>query len=139
MNNSDNQLTGTGAEITGSQEPGEIVLQMIDAWRRLDLEDAMSHMADDAVFLPDPKAEPVRGRDAIRALWAYYMSLFSSYACELQNILMSDRLVFVERVERIARVDGQTVVLPVASVFELNEAGKIVAWRDYWDPSMAIG
>lgn len=124
--------------MTGSRDPGEVVLQMIDAWQRLNLEDALSHMADDAVFLPDPRTELVRGREAVRALWAYYMSLFSTYACEVQNMLMSDRLVFVERVERIARVDGQKVVLPVASVFEFNEFGKIIAWRDYWDPSMAV-
>ena len=123
--------------MTATQKPGEIVLQMIDAWQRLNLEDAMSHLADDAVFLPDPKAEPVRGREAIRALWAYYMGLFSSYACEVQHILTSDRLVFVERVERVARVDGQKVALPGASVFEFDAAGKITAWRDYWDPAMA--
>ena len=123
--------------MTAKQKPGEIVLRMIDAWRRLDLEDAMSHLADDAVFLPDPKGEPVRGRDAIRALWAYYMGLFASYACDVQNILMSDRLVFLERVEHVARVDGHKIVLPVAAVFELDESGKIIAWRDYWDPAMA--
>lgn len=129
MNNSDNQ----------SAEPGEIVLQMIDAWRRLDLEDAVSYLAEDAVFLPEPKNDPVRGREAIRELWTYYMGLFATYACEVQNILMSDRLVFVERVERIARVDGKELMLPVAAVFELDEAGKIIAWRDYWDPSAANG
>lgn len=112
---------------------------MIAAWRRLNLDDAMSLVADDVVFLPDPKAEPVRGREAIRALWTYYMGLFATYACEVTNLLASDRLVFAERTERITRVDGQHVVLPVASVFELDEAGKITAWRDYWDPSMANG
>lgn len=125
--------------MTATQKPGEIVLEMIDSWRRLNLEDAMSLLADDATFLPAPKSEPVCGREAIRALWGYYMGLFASYACEVQNMLMSDRLVIVERTERIARVDGQHVVLPVASVFQLDDASKIIAWRDYWDPSMANG
>jgi len=97
----------------------------------------MSLMADDAMFLPDPGGEPVRGRDAIRALWTYYMGLFASYACEVHNVLTSDRLVFVEKTERFARVDGQQVLLPVASVYELDGNGKIIAWRDYWDPAMA--
>ena len=97
MSNADNPLPGPEGDKTESRIPGEIVLQMIDAWRRLDLEDAISHLADDAIFLPDPKAEPVRGCEAIRTLWAYYMGLFSSYACEVQNILTSDRLVFVEK------------------------------------------
>ena len=116
---------------------GEIVLAAVDAWRRLDLEAALALLADDAVFLPDPKAEPVRGREAIRKLWSYYMGLFASYACEVHHMLASDRLVFTERTERIARVDGQQVVLPVASAYELDDSGKIIAWRDYWDPAMA--
>lgn len=121
------------------QERGEVVLHMIDAWRRLDLTGAIACLSPDAVFVPDPKAEPVRGSGAIERLWTYYMRLFASYACEVKNILMSDRLVFVERVERIARVDGLNVVLPVVAVFEISEDGKIRAWRDYWDPSMAAG
>ena len=116
---------------------GEIVLAAVDAWRRLDLEAALALLADDAVFLPDPKAEPVRGREAIRKLWSSYMGLFASYACEVHHMLASDRLVFTERTERIARVDGQQVVLPVASAYELDDSGKIIAWRDYWDPAMA--
>ena len=116
---------------------GEIVLAAVDAWRRLDLEAALALLADDAVFLPDPTAEPVRGREAIRKLWSYYMGLFASYACEVHHMLASDRLVFTERTERIARVDGQQVVLPVASAYELDDSGKIIAWRDYWDPAMA--
>lgn len=123
--------------MTAMQQPGEVVHQMIDAWRRLDLEAAMSLLADDAMFLPDPGGEPVRGSEAIRALWTYYMGLFASYACEVHHLLASGRLVLVEKTERIARVDGQQVVLPVASVYELDGGGRIVAWRDYWDPSMA--
>ena len=125
--------------MSATPQSGEIVLAAVDAWRRLDLEAALALLADDAVFLPDPKAEPVRGREAIRKLWSYYMGLFASYACEVHHMLDSDRLVFTERTERIARVDGLQVVLPVASVFELDGSGKIIAWRDYWDPAMANG
>lgn len=123
--------------MSATPEPGEIVLAAIDAWRRLDLEAALALLADDAVFLPDPKAEPVGGREAIRKLWSYYMGLFASYTCEVHHMLATDQLVVTERTERIARVDGQQVVLPVASVFELDGSGKIIAWRDYWDPAMA--
>ena len=137
MTNPDEHLSQSESETTRPPEPGEVVLRMIDAWRRLDLDEAVSYLADDAVFLPEAKAEPVRGRSAIGKLWAYYMGLFASYACDVHNILMSDRLVFVERTEHVARVDGQKLVLPVAAVFELDESGKIIAWRDYWDPSMA--
>ena len=84
-----------------------------------------------------PTPRPNRCAAAIRKLWSYYMGLFASYACEVHHMLASDRLVFTERTERIARVDGQQVVLPVASAYELDDSGKIIAWRDYWDPAMA--
>jgi limonene-1,2-epoxide hydrolase len=29
--------------------------------------------------------------------------------------------------------NGKTAAIPVAGVFELNDAGKITSWRDYFD------
>jgi len=40
-------------------------------------------------------------------------------------------LVFTERVDRFT-MNGRTVALPVAGVFEIRD-GKIAAWRDYFD------
>ena len=123
--------------MTAMGNRGDVVLRLLAAWERLDLNEVMSYLADDAVFLPAPKDKPVSGREAIGKLWAYYIGLFASYSCEVKNVVMSEHVVFVERVERIGRADGQNVVLPVAAVFEIDDAGKITAWRDYWDPSMA--
>lgn len=114
-----------------------IVLRMLEAWQRLDLEAVMACVAQDAVFLPDSSGEPVRGQDAIRTLWARYMGLFASYSFEVRNMLSTDRLVMMERVERILRVDGQRIEIPVAAVFEIDANGKLVHWRDYWDPAVA--
>ncbi|MDO6414564.1 nuclear transport factor 2 family protein [Sphingomonas sp. BIUV-7] len=113
------------------------MLGLFEAWHRLDLESVMLGIARDAIFLPDPGAEPVRGYEAIRTLWARYMSLFQSYRCEVRTILSSDRLVLMERVEHILRVDGQVITIPVAAAFELDADGKITSWRDYWDPAVA--
>ena len=83
--------------MASARQPEDIVLQMIDAWRQLDLDAAMSLLADDAMFLPDPGGEPVRGREAIGALWTYYMGLFASYACEVHHLLSSDRRSWSKR------------------------------------------
>ena len=118
---------------------GQRVLEMFEAWRRLDLDDAMSRVSDDVVFVPDLKAEPVCGREALRTLWGRYMGLFASYVVEVGPMLTSDRMVFVERIERVTRINGRSMTLPVATVLELNDSGKITAWRDYWDTTMAEG
>ena len=39
--------------------------------------------------------------------------------------------------ERIVAVDDYAMELPIVGVFEIDGAGKIAAWRDYWDTSMA--
>ena len=115
------------------------VLAILGDWERLDLESAVSRVSEDAVFVADLKSPPTCGREAVRSLWTYYMQLFASYECEVRNIAVAGPVVFVERVERIVRRDGRNVVLPVATVFEVNEAGKITAWRDYWETAMAEG
>jgi limonene-1,2-epoxide hydrolase len=40
--------------------------------------------------------------------------------------------VLTERVDRL-QVQGKPVEIKVMGTFELNEAGKITAWRDYFD------
>jgi hypothetical protein len=62
----------------------EVALDMLDCWRRLNLEDALSRLADNAVFQPDCKSAPVVGREAIRTVWAGYMQAIknTSSRCE---------------------------------------------------------
>ena len=75
-------MTPASDEIGGRKDhtsaQGRLVLKMFEAWSRLDLDDAMTLVADDVVFLPDLKAAPVVGREAVRSLWARYMGLFAS-------------------------------------------------------------
>lgn len=124
-------------ETATKQDAGAaVVLGMLEAWKRLDLDAVMAFIAQDAVFLPDPGGDAVRGHDAIRTLWSRYMGLFAAYSFEIVNMLSTDRLVFMERVEQISRVDGQQIVIPVAAVFEIDAAGKLTGWRDYWDPAV---
>jgi limonene-1,2-epoxide hydrolase len=115
----------------------QIALDFMDCWRRLDLDDAVSRITPDAVFTPDLKAQPVVGREAIRVLWASYMERMKSYSMEQGAVVSAGGVVFLERIERIVAVDDYAMELPIVGVFEIDGAGKIAAWRDYWDTSMA--
>lgn len=115
----------------------QIALDFMDCWRRLDLDDAVSRITADAVFTPDLKAQPVVGREAIRALWASYMERMKAYSLEAGAVASAGGVVFLERVERIVAIDDYEMVLPIVGVFEIDAAGQIAAWRDYWDTSMA--
>lgn len=114
----------------------QIALGLLDCWRRLDLDDAVSRMSDDAKFTPDCKSETIVGREAIRKVWASYMQVIKKYEYEIRSMLASDNLVIIERRE-VLGMNGKELDLPIVAIFEINSAGQISAWRDYWDTSMA--
>ena len=113
-----------------------IGLGLLDCWRRLNLEDALSRISDDAQFTPDCKSAPVIGREAIRKVWAGYMQVIKKYEFEVRAAVASDDVVMIERRE-VLGMNGKELDLAIVAVFEINPAGKITAWRDYWDTSTA--
>jgi len=114
----------------------QIALGLLDCWRRLDLEDALSRISDNAQFTADCKSAPVIGRDAIRKVWAGYMQAIKKYEYEVRAAVASDDVVMIERRE-VLGMSGKELDLAIVAVFEINPAGKITAWRDYWDTSTA--
>src|SRR5579863_2501370 len=106
-------------------DPVKLVHDAFGDWEKFDLDTLMTRLAPDAIFVADLKSQPVRGRDAIRALWSYYVEIFASYSSEVFNIVAQEGLIFIERTETVARRDGRTIVLPVVTIFEVDAAGKI--------------
>ena len=118
-----------------SQE--QTLLDFIDCWRRLDLDDVMAHFATDAVYHSDLKSPPLVGVGTIRALLADHIRRIARYEAEVLKLAVAGNVVFLERIERLSMPDGRSLTLPIVAVFELDDAGKIATWRDYWDTSMA--
>lgn len=113
------------------------IRDFFDCWHRFDLAGALSFIADDCVFRPDPSADPIRGREAIAAKWGKYMELMRTYDCEYVTTLASDRIVFCERLEIVGSSRGFEMRVPIVGVFELDGQGRISAWRDYYDTTHA--
>ncbi len=107
-----------------------LVRDFCAAWRRLDMEALLQFFAADAVYHNMP-LEPVQGLAAIRETFGMFLSPAEHVEFELLAIASSGDLVFTERVDRF-RIAGKEIALPVAGVFEIR-AGKIAAWRDYFD------
>lgn len=58
---------------------------------------------------------------------------------DMVNFSVDGRRVFTERVDRFYDADGKAfLALPVFGVFEIDDAGKIAQWRDYFD-SKSLG
>jgi len=75
---------------------------------------------------------PHVGHEAIRAERVRQAPLFSDYRTELVNIGSTGSTVFMERLDSY-KVMNVAMTTHVAAVFEIDDAGKVVVWRDYLD------
>ena len=114
-----------------------LVREFFDCWHRFDLDGALSHISEECRFRPDPNAETLAGKTAIRAKWAKYIELMRSYDCEYGPVTQAGNIVFCERLEIVGSSRGYEMRVPIVGVFEIDDAGKIAAWRDYYDTASA--
>lgn len=110
----------------------KIVSDLFAAWTRLNLDEVMNYFADDAVWDNVPMA-PAKGRAAIREMTQGFMKDASAFTAKILKSVHDGNTVFNERVDTIVMKSGKKADIPVAGMFELNDAGKIKLWRDYFD------
>ena len=112
--------------------PDQIVRDFCDAWSRGDLDAILAGFAEDATYHNIPM-EPLVGLDAIRAGIEGFLKMSpSGVQFEILNQVVSGNIVFNERIDTFEN-EGKKTAAPVAGVFEIDDAGKITAWRDYFD------
>jgi len=112
------------------EDNAAVVRAFLAAWSRLDAFELADYFTDDGVYHNMP-AQPVRGRDNVRALIAGFTRGWSGAAFEVINLAASGEVVVVERIDRMT-VGGRAVELPCCGVFEMR-GGMIAVWRDYFD------
>ena len=116
----------------------KIVRDFCEKWRTGDVEGLVEAFADDAVYHNIPM-QPCRGKDEIRAFIEGFLgSAASSVSFAIRHQIVSGRIVMNERIDTLV-MESRVVELPVCGVFELNEEGKIAAWRDYFDMAAFAG
>ena len=110
----------------------KVVNDMFAAWTRLDVDGIMSYFAEDAVWdnVPMPTA---KGKQAIRQMIEGFMKDMSGFGLKILKSLHEGNTVFDARVDTISMKSGKRAEVPVAGMFELDGAGKIKLWRDYFD------
>jgi limonene-1,2-epoxide hydrolase len=107
-----------------------IVEDFIAAWNRMDIPGALAMMADDAVWDNIPMG-PAKGMEAIMAVMAQFPPA-EGIEFITHHIAANGNIVLTERTDRFLIADKWRSVR-VMGVFEINEAGKIQHWRDYFD------
>ena len=118
-----------------SAENEKIVTDFCTAWSRMNIDEILGFMADDAVYhnIPMP---PAKGKTAIRAAVAGFLKMADGIEFKILHTVSAGTLVMNERVDSFQFKGGKTGAIPVAGVFEVT-GGKISAWRDYFDMKMA--
>lgn len=108
----------------------QVVERFCAAWARRDIDELLGYFTDDAVYHNIP-VDPAEGLDAIRAVIEMFVPPAEAIEFVIHNVASAGDVVFTERTDRFV-MNGKTVELPVAGVFEVRD-GKIAAWRDYFD------
>ncbi len=112
-------------------KPSDIIRDFCGAWANLDTDELMTYFADDGVYYNMP-GKPWEGAEAVRAGIDGFLKGWSKTDWEVLNIAANGNVVIAERVDR-TDANGKHVDLPCVGVFELDAAGKIKMWRDYFD------
>jgi limonene-1,2-epoxide hydrolase len=110
----------------------KVVSDLFAAWTRLDLDGIMSYFAEDGVWDNVPMS-PAKGQAAIREMTNGFLKDTDTFSAEIKRTVHLGNVVFNERVDTIVMKNGKKAAIPVAGMFELNDAGKIKVWRDYFD------
>lgn len=108
----------------------ETVRRFCAAWSGRNPAEVAGYFAEDAVYHNIPM-KPAQGIAEIRSFLDRFLAGATFAEFQVLQIGAAGDVVFTERVDRFS-VDGRTIELPVAGVFELRD-GRIAAWRDYFD------
>ena len=115
---------------TTSTSPTQIVTAFLDAFIALDLDTAVTYIADDCEYTNIPMGT-VRGPMGVREV----LEPFAAPILENDFVILrqaeAGHVVFMERLDR-HRLEHGWRELPVNSVFEVHD-GLITVWRDYFD------
>ena len=117
---------------TQTPDPVQTVTQFIDHWNSGAMEEMFAQCADDVVWHNMPM-DPIAGKAAMRAAVAGFMADVAGCEWEIHAISAAGNVVLTERTDAFRLKDGRRASLRVMGVFELNPAGRIAAWRDYFD------
>lgn len=112
-------------------DPETVVRNFCAAFERQDAQELLGYFAEDAVYHNIP-FEPAVGREAIAVMLNMFITEGSEGRFELKHIAVNGHVVLTERIDYV-EMGGKKATLPVMGTFEVNDDGKLTAWRDYFD------
>lgn len=96
------------------------------------IERVLRRMSSEARYQVYAWERPVVGQEAIKRELQRQTPHFSDLRCEILNIASKDSTVFIERLDTMTTKNGP-LTIHVAAVFEVDDEGRIISWREYYD------
>ncbi len=119
-----------------------LILQLADEMR---VDELVEHFADDAVmelpFAPGKMAREHRGKEAIAAFQVFARDSFSEFAMTIDAVhaTADPNVVIAEhRSDAVVAANGRPYRNRYVTVFRFDEDGRIVLWREYYDPGVVV-
>lgn len=123
-----------------SRAPIDIIREFLDVWSEGPgpLEAAIRDL-----FRPDTEwvnmgLSRTVGPDEALAMGARFEAAmgYAKILVETLHIAASGNVVLTERMDRLIAPDGREIgAFVIAGIFELDDDGRLVRWRDYTDPA----
>ena len=113
----------------------KVVREEMAAWGRNDVEEIISHFADDATFDIGPAWPKVSGRDAIYDLLKQFFAGGTCVELKILHLAVDGDVALMERTDYWS-VGGTEMSWPVMGAYEVRD-DKITAWREYYFPPSA--
>ena len=112
--------------------PLQTVEAFITHWNACDIDAMLGLCAEDIVYHNIPM-EPIHGTIAMRAMVEGFLVNIVSCDWQTHAIAANGNVVLTERTDGFNFKDGRKAAIRVMGTFELNDAGLISGWRDYFD------
>ena len=111
--------------------PQEVVAAFIAAVEAKDVDRALGFLAEDVSYENMPM-DPIVGRELTGVILNSYLEAASEVDWRIVREFLVGNVVINERIDRF-RIGEGWLELPVVGVWEVDEAGLITLWRDYFD------
>lgn len=114
------------------QRNADTTREFLTAWHELSTAKLLPYFAADAAYqnMPWPVLE---GTAAIGGFMDAFFPMAEKLEFNTSLLTTKGNLVYTERLDHFWLKDGPKITLAILGVFEFDAAGKIKAWRDYFD------
>ncbi len=110
-----------------------VLMAIIDAWHRQDVEGVLQHVTDDIVWRNSSGFAPaVRGKAEMRSVLVKMAAVIKTNHWRIFDYAENDTRLFMEGVDEFWLTTGEHVAIPYAGVFEFRGL-QVAEWREYFD------